>query len=362
MVGPHMDLPRRLVSYLAEDDEDIRSVFEISIGNRYDVTRGEHGQAGTRARSIRKPDVVLLDWTLPEFRATSRMASPCDAADVPGCRSSRVRGRRVRALAARIGAVPCPKPCDVDQLTALSSAPSAPALACRQGAISTRYLGESAAMAEPRFAGVAPAAHRSESGDGVFDCLDRTSLDGLARRLGGERGRLLGEGVDALAGGASRALHYDELRKTGKHEQAVLLELAMADVRKRLQHRFDLLAGGAVTDRLGHRLQKGALAQTLFSAALGFAILDLLVVAGRLICDGPAFSGGTLHLALGQMVQQNPISTLKMSLFCLTLHPTSGTDHSRRTSDVGPKAGISSARCASIAPRFNCESAETKGF
>ena len=97
-----------------------------------------------------------------------------------------------------------------------------------------------------------PGWGRIESGDGVFDRLDRTGLDGLAGRLGRESGGLLGEGVDALARGASRALHYDELRKTGEHEQAVLLELAMADVRKRLQHRFDLLAGGAVTDRLGH--------------------------------------------------------------------------------------------------------------
>src|SRR4051812_40743437 len=98
------------------------------------------------------------------------------------------------------------------------------------------------------------------SGDGVFDRLDRASLHGLASGLGSKRRRLLGEGVDSLAGRAGRALHNYELRKTGEHEETVLLELSMADVRERLDDRLHLLARRSITDRLGHRLKEGALA------------------------------------------------------------------------------------------------------
>ena len=52
----------------------------------------------------------------------------------------------------------------------------------------------------------------------------------------------------------------------------------------------------------------GALAQTLFSA-LGLRHLGSPRCSRTIDCDEPAFSGGTLHLALGQMVQQNAIST-----------------------------------------------------
>jgi DNA-binding response OmpR family regulator len=104
---------------LAEDDEDIRSVFEMVLCDQYEIRC-----AGTAAQTLAlaqswTPDVVLLDWTLPDGSGDDVVrrlrAMKSDFANLPIVVVS--GAPTVRALAAEVGAVPCPKPCDVDQLT-----------------------------------------------------------------------------------------------------------------------------------------------------------------------------------------------------------------------------------------------------
>ena len=81
------------------------------------------------------------------------------------------------------------------------------------------------------------------SDDRVFDGLDGASAHAFAGRLRRELLLLLGEWVDPLARRPRRLLHDDELREAGQHEDAVLLQLAMADLDQGLDDLFDLLAG-----------------------------------------------------------------------------------------------------------------------
>lgn len=111
--------PRKPKILVAEDDDDIRSVLEMILDDRFEI-RCE----ATAARAVAMaeswgPDVVLLDWTLPDgtgadvvrcLRAMTRFS------DLPFVLLS--GAPTLTTLAADIGAVPCAKPCDVDQLTA----------------------------------------------------------------------------------------------------------------------------------------------------------------------------------------------------------------------------------------------------
>jgi CheY-like chemotaxis protein len=103
---------------LADDDEDIRSVFELVLSEHYDVVCAQSGsEALALARSL-LPDVILVDWTLPdasggELVAQLRASGP-ELASVPVVVVSGAAS--VKALAESIGAVPCSKPCDVEQL------------------------------------------------------------------------------------------------------------------------------------------------------------------------------------------------------------------------------------------------------
>jgi DNA-binding NtrC family response regulator len=113
-----MDPGHRLRVLLAEDDEDIRSVFEMVLGERYDVTCAETGAQALALADSAHPDVMLLDWTLPdasgeEVALRMRKMRP-EVASLPIVLVS--GASTVATLAERIGAVPCPKPCDVDQL------------------------------------------------------------------------------------------------------------------------------------------------------------------------------------------------------------------------------------------------------
>jgi CheY-like chemotaxis protein len=113
-----MDPRRRLRVLLAEDDEDIRSVFEMVLGEHYDVTCAETAAEALALADSLCPDVMLLDWTLPDASGDQvvmrlRRMRP----EIAGLPIVVVSGAStVKALAERIGAVPCPKPCDVDQL------------------------------------------------------------------------------------------------------------------------------------------------------------------------------------------------------------------------------------------------------
>jgi DNA-binding response OmpR family regulator len=114
---------------LAEDDEDIRTVFEMVLKEYFEIeSASTAAQTLALARSFR-PDVVLLDWTLPDASGEEVVhrlrAIAADFAELPIVVVSGVS--TLTAIAASVGAVPCPKPCEVDQLLgAIDQALNAP--------------------------------------------------------------------------------------------------------------------------------------------------------------------------------------------------------------------------------------------
>jgi DNA-binding response OmpR family regulator len=116
----HLGPRRRRRVLLAEDDEDIRSVFEMVLSEHFDISCAATGAEALHLAQSWTPDVILLDWTLPDASGEEVVrklrAMPPDVAALPIVVVS--GASTVKTLAARIGAVPCPKPCDVDQLLA----------------------------------------------------------------------------------------------------------------------------------------------------------------------------------------------------------------------------------------------------
>src|SRR5450432_3383661 len=102
-----MDPLRRPLILLAEDDEDIRSVFKMVLGERYDVICAETGAQALSLAESSRPDVMLLDWTLPDATgeevATRLRAMHPDVAALPIVVVS--GASTVKTLAERIGAV-----------------------------------------------------------------------------------------------------------------------------------------------------------------------------------------------------------------------------------------------------------------
>jgi DNA-binding response OmpR family regulator len=114
---------------VAEDDEDIRSVFEMVLGDLYEIRSASTAALTLELAASWRPDVVLLDWTLPDGSgddvARRLRALSSDFQDLPIVLVS--GAPTVKTLAADVGAVPCPKPCDIDQLTAAIELALAPA-------------------------------------------------------------------------------------------------------------------------------------------------------------------------------------------------------------------------------------------
>jgi two-component system chemotaxis response regulator CheY len=103
---------------LADDDEDVRSVFEIVLAETFDV-RAAATAADTLAIAMDwQPDVLLLDWTLPD--ATGEEIVARLRARESGCATLPIvvvsGDATVKEIARRIGAIACPKPCAVEQL------------------------------------------------------------------------------------------------------------------------------------------------------------------------------------------------------------------------------------------------------
>jgi two-component system, chemotaxis family, chemotaxis protein CheY len=105
---------------LADDDEDVRSVFEIVLAEWFEVRTAATGADMLAIVSEWPPDVLLLDWTLPDatgeeiverLRARESGGAMLPIVVVSG-------DATVKEIARRIGAIPCPKPCAVDQLRA----------------------------------------------------------------------------------------------------------------------------------------------------------------------------------------------------------------------------------------------------
>jgi two-component system KDP operon response regulator KdpE len=109
---------RRRRVLLAEDDEDVRVVFEMVLSEHFEVTCASNGVEAVLLATSDRPDVVLIDWSLPDASggdviARLRALGP-DYAGMPVVLVSGASA--VKSLAASVRAVPCPKPCDVDQL------------------------------------------------------------------------------------------------------------------------------------------------------------------------------------------------------------------------------------------------------
>lgn len=109
--------PRRRV-LLADDDEDIRNVFELVLSEHFDVICARSGSEALALARDMRPHVVLVDWTLPDTSGGELVgrlrASGPELADIAVVVVSGAPS--LKALAEGIGAVPCSKPCDVDQL------------------------------------------------------------------------------------------------------------------------------------------------------------------------------------------------------------------------------------------------------
>jgi DNA-binding response OmpR family regulator len=117
----HQDAPsvRRRV-LLADDDDDIRNVFELVLSEHFDVACARSGSEALALARDMRPHVILVDWTLPDTSGGELVgrlrASGPELADIAVVVVSGAPS--LKALAEGIGAVPCSKPCDVDQLLA----------------------------------------------------------------------------------------------------------------------------------------------------------------------------------------------------------------------------------------------------
>lgn len=110
----------RATVLLAEDDEDVRTVFAMVLSESYDIVAAENARQAVELARTHRPDVVLLDWTLPDadgedvirrLRALDEQGPVPPIVIVSGSSA-------VGALAKRFDAIACPKPCDADQLVA----------------------------------------------------------------------------------------------------------------------------------------------------------------------------------------------------------------------------------------------------
>jgi len=117
--GERVDARRQRV-LLADDDDDVRSVFEMVLGETYDVRAAATGADAIAIARDWRPDVLLLDWTLPD--ATGEEIVAMLRARESGCATLPIvivsGDATVKEIARRVGAIPCPKPCALDQLMA----------------------------------------------------------------------------------------------------------------------------------------------------------------------------------------------------------------------------------------------------
>lgn len=109
----------RPVVLLAEDDEDVRTVFEMILSESYEILAAETAKQAISLARDNPIDVILLDWTLPDASGADvinqlRALGPAQAA-VPIVIVS--GSSAVGSLARQFDAIPCPKPCDADELT-----------------------------------------------------------------------------------------------------------------------------------------------------------------------------------------------------------------------------------------------------
>ena len=105
---------------LADDDDDVRNVFEIVLAEWFEVRTAATGADALAIVREWLPDVLLLDWTLPDATG-EEIVERLRARESGGAKLPIVvvsGDATVKEIARRIGAIACPKPCAVDQLKA----------------------------------------------------------------------------------------------------------------------------------------------------------------------------------------------------------------------------------------------------
>ena len=61
---------------LADDDEDIRTVFGMSLERYYRVLEAATGTSALELTRRERPDLVVLDWTMPGSSGIEILTAP----------------------------------------------------------------------------------------------------------------------------------------------------------------------------------------------------------------------------------------------------------------------------------------------
>ena len=102
---------------IVEDDPDVRVVLAIALADQYRVETAATGQEAVAKAQQETPDVLVLDWSLPDMSGDELIAKLGPGFDSMGrVVVSGISG--LGGLAGRIGAVACPKPCTIEKLVA----------------------------------------------------------------------------------------------------------------------------------------------------------------------------------------------------------------------------------------------------
>ena len=71
---------------LAEDDPDIQRVVRLALRRDFHVTAANNGQEALASVAETRPDVILLDWTMPELdglETCTRLKADPETRDIP---------------------------------------------------------------------------------------------------------------------------------------------------------------------------------------------------------------------------------------------------------------------------------------
>ncbi len=127
-----MHVDRTPYVLIVEDDPDILAVLELALVEaHYRVETAESGEEAVRKLGLGPPDVIVLDWSLPDMSGDELIAH-MQAADPRFAAVRRVVMSGVSGLASvamRVDAIACPKPCTIDRLVSaieLALGPSRP--------------------------------------------------------------------------------------------------------------------------------------------------------------------------------------------------------------------------------------------
>jgi DNA-binding response OmpR family regulator len=81
VTGPQTERRRRLL--IAEDEENLRALLKLSLGQAYDVVVVEDGQAALDSFAAGEPEMVILDIMMPRVDGLSACRQIRQTSDVP---------------------------------------------------------------------------------------------------------------------------------------------------------------------------------------------------------------------------------------------------------------------------------------